>query len=156
MQQDATPPVDVNKPIENPSLVEAVSHFDPAKPITAQPEIVRQLNTANYLIPIIRVQIPTGPKAPDGSAIVTQDTQVKVLQARDAAGKPCLPLFTDWRALRVWNKSDLSTLVMPAKAAWDFVLSHDVYSGAILDPGERPITLSRDIIHALREKIPST
>jgi len=156
MQQDATPPVDVNKPIENPGLVEAVSHFDPAKPVTAQSEIVRQLNTGNYLIPIIRVHIPTSPKDPDGSAIVTQDTQIKVMQAPDAAGKPCLPLFTDWRALRAWNRSDLSTLVMPAKAAWDFVLSHEVYSGAILNPGERSVTLSRDIIHALREKIPNT
>jgi type III secretion system (T3SS) SseB-like protein len=86
---------------------------------------------------------------------VTQNTQIKILQATDAAGKPYLPLFTDWRVLRMWNKSDLSTLVMPAKAAWDFVLSHDVYSGAILNPGEKPITLSRDMIHTLRAQIPN-
>lgn len=125
MPQDATPPVDVNKPVENPNLVEAMSHFDTARPVAAQPEVMRQLNAANYLIPIIRVHIPTTPKGPDGSAVVTQDTQIKIVQATDTSGKPCLPLFTDWRALRAWNNSDLSTFVMPAKTAWDFVLAHD-------------------------------
>jgi hypothetical protein len=156
MQPDATPPVDVNKPVENPSLVSAISHFDASRPITVQSEVAQQLNAANYLIPIVRVQIPTTPKGPDGSAIVTQDKQIKILQATDPSGKPCLPLFTDWRALRAWNKSDVSTLVMPAKAAWDFVLAHDVYLGAIVNPGEKPIALSRDVIRALRDKIPST
>jgi hypothetical protein len=156
MSPDTTPPVDVNKPVENPSLVSAILHFDASRPVTGQSEVAQQLNAANYLIPILRVQIPTTPKGPDGSAVVTENTQIKVLQAADASGKPCLPLFTDWRALRAWNKSDVSTLVMPAKAAWDFVLTHDVYSGAIVNPGEKPIALSRDVIRALREKIPNT
>jgi type III secretion system (T3SS) SseB-like protein len=156
MPPEATPPVDVNKPVENPSLVSAMSHFDASRPLTQQTEVTRELNAANYLIPILRVQIPTTPKEPDGSAVVTKDTQIKILQIPDASGKPCLPLFTDWRAVRAWNNSDVSTLVMPAKAAWDFILSHDVYSGGIVNPGEKPIVLSRDAIRALRDKIPST
>lgn len=156
MQPDATPPVDIDKPIENPSLVSAISHLDASRPITAQSGVAQHLNAANYLIPILRVQIPTTPKGADGSTIVTQATQIKILQARDPSGKPSLPIFTDWRALRAWNKSDVSTLVMPAKAAWDFILAHDIYSGAIVNPGEKQIVLSREVIRALREKIPST
>jgi hypothetical protein len=44
---------------------------------------------------------------------------------------------------------------MPAKAAWDFVLAHDGFSGAIVNPGEKPILLSRDVIRTLRERISS-
>jgi hypothetical protein len=66
MPPDATPPVDLNKPVENPSLVSAISHFDASKQITVQPKVVQQLNAANYLIPILSVQIPTTPKGPDG------------------------------------------------------------------------------------------
>ena len=156
MSPEATPPVDLNKPVENPSLVAAISHFDVSRIVTQQTEVVRQLNAANYLIPIVRVRIPTTAQKPDGSAVVTEDTQIKVLQVTDATGKPCLPLFTDWRTLQAWNKSDVSTLVMPAKAAWDFILSREVYSGAIVNPGEKPIVLSRESIRSLRDKIPDT
>jgi hypothetical protein len=145
------PPVDLNKPVENPELSLAMMAFSRSRNAQTEQELTLRLRSAVFLVPIITDEMRTTPGSEPGSATIEQGSLIKMLSCIDGTGAQHLPLFTDWPSIRAWTEQQVSTLVMPAADAWGFVLSQAHYAGAVVNPGERALPLSRPLIQYLKD-----
>ena len=143
-------PVDVTKPVTNPELSAAMMRLSQSDCPETQEEVARQLQCATFLVPALMDEMQMAPGGEPGRVTFQEGSVIKMLSCTDAAGAVYLPLFTDWAAIRAWTDGDVATLVMPAVEAWDFVLSQAHYSGAVVNPGEAGLPLSRQQIEYLR------
>ncbi len=144
------PPVDLNKPVENPDLLAALKEFEANQSEQFQQELFRQLASANFLVPFFPDEMQTTPGSQPGQMTIEKDSLLKIPACADRDGKDHLPLFTDWAAIQAWVDKPVSTLVMPASDAWSFVLSQPHYAGAFVNPAGSRLQLSRDLIQYLQ------
>jgi hypothetical protein len=148
-QRSMKAPVDLNKPIENPKLSAAIDEFAEDHNEKTEQELTRQLRSAMFLVPMLTDEMHTTAGADTGDVTIEKGSVIKMLSCIDDAGAEHLPLFTDWPAIRAWTDEPVSTLVMPARDAWDFVLSQDHYAGAVVNPGGSPLPVGRSLIERL-------
>lgn len=146
------PPDDINKPVENPELSSAMTEFNRSRNAQTEQELTRQLRRAVFLVPIVTDEMHTTPGSRPGSVTIERGSLIKMVSYIDGTGAAHLPLFTDWPAIRAWTDQQVSTLVTPAAEAWDFVLRDAYYAGAVVNPGERALPLSRPLIEYLRDE----
>jgi hypothetical protein len=144
------PPVDLNKPVENPNLVVALKEFETKRSEQSQQELFRQLASANFLVAFFPDEMQTTPGSKAGQLTIEKDSLLKIPACADRDGKDHLPLFTDWPAIQAWIDKPVSTLVMPASDAWSFILSQPHYAGAFVNPAGSRLQLSRDLIQYLQ------
>jgi hypothetical protein len=145
------PPVDLNKPVENLALSAALTDYIGNRCPQTEQALVCQLQTAVFLVPMLADQMQVTPGDEPGSSTIEKDSLVKIFACTDRDGANHLPLFTDWSAIRGWTEQPVSTLVMPAQDAWQFVLSQPHYAGAFVNPGSQRLQLNRDFIQHLRD-----
>jgi len=111
--------------------------------------VTTEVNRANFLIPILADQLATKPGKQPGQEVVEKDSRISFLLCADESGGNLLPLFIDWPSIKSWTTQQVSTLVMPSKDAWSFVLSHKEYGGAIVNPAGPSLKLPRSLIQKL-------
>lgn len=144
------PPVDLDKPVENPALSAALDGYvDNRCPETEQ-ELFRQLRSAVFLVPMLADDMKMTPGPEPGVGAIEKDSTIKIFACADSSGADHLPLFTDWSAIQAWTDRKVSTLVMPAWDAWSFVLSQPHYAGAFVNPGSQRLQLSREHVQYLQ------
>jgi hypothetical protein len=145
--EKVVPPVDLNKPVENPECKAAISEF--IKSGTKLPQIgfLSILNKANYLIAVLIE--PTPEK--DSQAIKEEfgtrisfkpGTVLKLLSCTDPEKNNYLAVFTDWEEIKKFTNVPVNTLVMPGKDLWAFALKDNLYKGIIINPSGIPIRLN--------------
>jgi hypothetical protein len=144
------PPVDLNKPVENPNLVAALKEFEANRSEESQQELFRQLACANFLVPFFSDDVRITPGTNPGQAVFEKDSLLKIPSCTDREGQNYLPLFTDWPAIQAWIDKPVSTLVMPSYEAWSFILKQPHYAGAFINPADSRLQLSRDLIQYLQ------
>lgn len=143
---DFKPPVDLNKPIENPELVKAIDALMTYTSEQTQRNLEIELRKAVYLLPFLADNnFHASEPDSEGRAIIEKDSLMKVLLASDAQSNPLLPLFTDWVHIGAWTKEAVNTLVLPAKDAWDFALNGQ-YAGVVINPGGNALPLSKEAL----------
>jgi hypothetical protein len=145
------PPVDLDKPVENPALSAALDGYVINPSTDTQQELFRQLRNAVFLVPMLADEMQMTPGAEPGVGTIEKDSVIKIFACADSSGASHLPLFTDWPAIQSWTDRKVSTLVMPASDAWSFVLSQPQYMGAFVNPGSQRLQLSRDLIQYLQD-----
>ena len=91
------------------------------------------------------------PGSKPGVGTIEKDSTIKIFACADRDGADHLPLFTDWPAIQAWTEQKVSTLVMPASEAWDFVLSQPHYAGAFVNPGSQRLQFSREFVQYLKD-----
>lgn len=144
------PPVDLNRPVENPALSAALDGFVSNQCPETEQELFRQLRSAVFLVPMLTDEMKTTPGPEAGVVTIEKESILKILGCTDSSGANHLPLFTDWPAIQAWTDEKVSTLVMPAAEAWSFVLSQLNYAGAFVNPGSQRLQLSREFIQHLQ------
>jgi hypothetical protein len=147
--ENVIPPVDLDKPVENPKILTALNNAADSGHADAVHQVTKEVNHANFLIPILADQMATKPGKESGQAVVEKDSRISFLLCADESGGNLLPLFTDWPSIKSWTTQQVSTLVMPSKEAWNFMLSHKEYSGAIVNPAGPSLKLPRSLIQKL-------
>jgi len=146
------PPVDLNKPVENPRLVAALVAFEKNQGDGTRQTLWRELKSAVYLIPVRADKLATTPPDKSGKMTVTEDSPISFFMSPDKAGNPFLPIFTDWQEIAKFTKEPVSTLVMPADDLWGFVLNQKNFHGAVLNPADKKaLPLDRAMIQSLRK-----
>jgi hypothetical protein len=140
----ATPPVDLNTPVENPKVVAAIRDFADASTPKTQDALTRALRAANFLVPMFTDEIKSSP-IDEGSVSFEAGSKLKLLACTNEDDEVLLPLFTDWPAIREWTDEPASTLVMPAAEAFDLAAS-DEYAGAVVNPGGYSLPLGKDLL----------
>jgi len=146
------PPVDLNKPVENPRLVAALVAFEKNQGDETRQTLWKELKSAVYLIPVRADKLATTPPDKSGKKTVTEDSPISFFMSPDKAGNPYLPIFTDWQEIVKFTKEPVSTLVMPGDDLWAFVLNHKSFHGAVLNPADKKaLPLDRAMIQSLKK-----
>jgi hypothetical protein len=145
------PPVDLNKPVENPNLVAALSKFEKDQSDSSRQRLFNELKTAVYLIPVLTDNLSTTLPDKEGRATVTKDSRISFFVSNDMNGNPYLPVFTDWQEIGKFTQKKVNTLVMPANDLWAFILKQDRFNGAVLNPGDKALHLDKAMIKALQK-----
>jgi hypothetical protein len=148
----ALPPVDLKQPVENPLLSAALDRFINSHSPEAERELFRQLRSAVFLVPMPAGGMEMTPGGEPGAGTMAKGSTLMFFACADRKGADHLPLFTDWPAIRAWTEQTVSTLVMPAAEAWDFVLSQSHYAGVFINPGSQRLQLNRDFIQCLKDE----
>jgi len=137
------PPVDLNKPVENPLLKGAIEKFLNGNHEKFNEEIISCLQQANYLLPTLNF--------PEPSALEQGKPQFKIAKGSQIAlfnviknNKKFLAVFTDWEEIRRYTNKNVSTLVMPGKDLCSFVLKQGVNDGVVINVAGRPLGLSKE------------
>jgi len=133
-----------SEPIENPELVVAMTKIADDLSEETQHELTLQLQRGLYLVPVF-----TG----SGAAAPEDESSMKVLVCVDENDAEFLPLFTDEAALKAWTKEAVSAMVFTAPEAWEFILSQPECSGAVVNPGNAGLPLSREMVGLLKKMI---
>jgi len=146
------PPVDLNKPVENPRLVAALVAFEKNQGDETRQTLWKELKSAVYLIPVRADKLATTPPDKSGKMTVTEDSPISFFMSPDKAGNPFLPIFTDWQEIAKFTKEPVNTVVMPADDLWGFVLNQKGFHGAVLNPADKKaLPLDRVMIQSLRK-----
>ncbi|MDQ3813304.1 MAG: SseB family protein [Armatimonadota bacterium] len=148
-ESDATValPVNLDKPVENPQLRTAVEQHAQAPTTQTGLELIAQLNQANYLVAYFPDEVKTTPGKTPGHVQIEEGNLFK-MPSCIADGNDYLPLFTDWDQIKAWLDQPVSTLVMPAAQAWDWVLKNS-YDGAVINPAGNAVPLNRQQVEEL-------
>lgn len=143
------PPVDLNQPVENPDLLNAIAAFANQRGPETLHQLQVQLVRAVYLVPMLTdAAVPT-PGGPAGQVTLQQGSQLKLLTCQDPDGHSILPLFTDWQQIHAWTDEPVSTLVMPAADAWAFIIRGGNFAGAVVNPAGMALPLNSGMIRDL-------
>jgi len=133
-----------SEPVENPELVAAIEKIAKDHSEESQHDLTLELQRGLYLVPVF-TQAPTDAPAEDGS--------MQVLVCVDENDAEFLPLFTDEAALKAWTKEAVSAMVFTAPEAWEFILSQPECAGAVVNPGDTGLPLSREMVGLLKKMI---
>ena len=148
---EVKPPVDLNKPVENPELVRAIDAFMTHQTEQTQRNLEIELRKATYLLPFLADnEFHASEPDSEGQAVIEKDSLMKILLTSDAQDNPLLPLFTDWGQIGAWTKEAVNTLVLPAKDAWAFALNGQ-YAGVVINPGGHALPLSKEALVELSQ-----
>ena len=88
-----------------------------------------------------------------GKVVIEKESIIKVINTTDNQGILYLPLFTDWEAIGKYISQLVSALVMPAEAPWLWVLNMGEYHGAIINPAQNALSLSKEQTRQLLRQI---
>ena len=91
---------DVNKPLENPSLVAALNAYHLAPTQENESALEHELQTAHFLAP---VKIAPSVSPESGTAVLEQNTTLSFYLLYSSDEKYYFPAFTDWRELNKWS-----------------------------------------------------
>jgi hypothetical protein len=149
------PPVDLNKPVENPRLVAAMHAFSQSRTPATQEMLTQALRTAIFLVPILTDEMHSTPSDDNGQMTIQAGSRIKIITCFDDAGGNHLALFTDWPSIRNWTDMHVSTLVMPASEAFEFALS-DQHAGAVVNPGDNALPLDKKLLDYLFDRTDHT
>ncbi len=140
--------IDVNQPVNNPALVNAMERVATEGSNEAKDELLLQLQKANYLAAMFADGLKVSPSTEEGHETVEKGSTFGVLTA-GKDGKSYLVLFTDWQALYAYTDKEVSGWVLPSKEAWSFSLQGDVYDGVVINPAHNALPLERSMLEYL-------
>lgn len=150
------PPVDLNKPVENPRLVAAIERLLTDQSVQAKDALLVELNRANFLAVIFTDEMHSTPPDENGHVTIKEKSLIKVLSTTDSNGNVYLPLFTDWNAIGKYvgekPEKPISTLVLPAADAWSWALAMGSYQGVVINPAHNALPLNRQQIEYLAKQ----
>lgn len=144
----SAPPVDLDKPVENPRLVAALKRAADDDSDEAKDRLFREIQRANFLVAIYTDEMRFSPTPTPGHMIIQQGSRIKVLSL-EAGGENYLPLFTDWAAIRAYTDDKVNTLVFPAADAWLFALKDKAYQGVVINPAGDALPMDREMLEYL-------
>ena len=133
------PPVDLNQPVTNPRLVEAINSLTGTNDKEQIERLLSELNRANFLVATFMDEVVKEPSSQEGTVTFKKGSRIKTLMCMRPDGKGALALFTDWDEIRKFTGEQVSGMVMPAEQAWSFSLAGP--GGAVVNPGGAALPL---------------
>ena len=131
--------MDVNKPVTNPDLVQAIQHA--MSDSAYEPQVIDELFRATFLCPGLLDN-----KDPE-------DIKIDLSIVESQSNKKYLLAFTDWNELRKWNPDEnLQALLFSIDDYKAFVATELGYEGIVINPSGSNFILSREVLCALYPK----
>ena len=136
--------IDTTKPIENPTLLKALSQLHQNNTPENQNQVLDEIvMRAHFLAPIELAP------ATEGS---TEDVvQFQLISSQD--GRAFFPAFTDWTELRkLCGPKDQKTVVLTFDDYASMLASDSRAAGFVINPLGTPLTLERDFVSFLAKQ----
>ena len=146
------PPIDLNTPITNPMLKEALANFTKNRSAQSQQDLLHALRAANYLVTILTDEMRTTPGDKPGHTTIEAGSKIKFMSCYNGLKERLLPAFTDWEEIRAWTKESVSTIVMSSEELWEFVLRDPKYKGLVINPSGNAWEMKSEILTRLRQQ----
>ncbi|HWT26316.1 MAG TPA: enhanced serine sensitivity protein SseB C-terminal domain-containing protein, partial [Mobilitalea sp.] len=146
---------DINKPVTNPELVEAIHNMIEDNSTDAQNAMINELMKAHFLSPAkLSPQPKRKEKAANGEIVLKEDTAINFTLIQNSNGETFFPVFTDWDELHKWLKDenqqtivttfdDLAALIL--KPGTDF-------AGFVINPFGESINIPEELVNDLKEQ----
>jgi hypothetical protein len=125
------PPVDLNVPVTNPEVIEAVKAYA-ADPSDVRGQALDVALRRSVLLAATRIsELQPTPGQP-GQSTVPVGSTITIATVLDDRDRSLLALFTDWQSLEAQYGPGWDSLVLPAADAFDLALKQ--HAGAVLNP----------------------
>jgi len=151
MEPDAViqPPVDLNVPVTNPQLSDAIDAFAKERTDATLAGLLQELNHATFLAVVLNGDATQ--QAWRESGRIPAGDEIEMLACTDANDRPLFPVFTDWAEIAAFTDQKVGTFVMPSADAWAFALAGS-YAGIVVNPGGNALPLNVDQIKDLQRQ----
>ncbi len=142
---------DLDKPVENPQLSEALAGHASMPSDETWRELLIQVSRANYLVAVLDDETNIELDQQPDTTVIKKGSRLAILFCQNDQGQKLATLFTDREQIQAWTDQRVSTLVMPAEQAWEFVASQSMYDGVVINPAGWPLELDRRQIGLLQQ-----
>ncbi|OCG22456.1 hypothetical protein A9G11_07150 [Gilliamella sp. wkB108] len=140
----------INEPVTNPELIEALQAFNAAPSIEKQKLLFNKIKDAKLLAPIMIVIPDNVEKNEDNTMTLTQETQLSFVMINNNKNEQFFPAFTDWDELRKWqNIEDQQTLVVNIVDYQSLLKDSKECHGVVINPFGNIIQIDRTILEAI-------
>ena len=143
---------DINKPVENPELLDGMQSFFAEKSEDNLSKFINGLLKANFLVLTYNDEMKIEQNGEN--TIVKENSKLKFLNCFDSDENAFLPLFTDWKEVNNWlEKQDknIGGFVMNTFEVFEFVKDVEDYKGVIINPGSKPWVMNNTQINNFLE-----
>ena len=137
--------------VENPELVAAFADHAAQNSERTWQKLLLELGHANYLVALLDDKTDFNIADRQGSAVIEKGSRLAVLFCKNEDDESFVTLFTDAGEIEAWTNQRVSTLVMPAEQAWQFVLSQPMYDGLVINPAGLAFEINRAQIELLQQ-----
>lgn len=141
---------DINQPVTNPKLINALQSFDQQPTLEKQKYLFEQLKEAKLLAPIM-VKIPDNvERNKDNSITLQQGTTLSFFGINNANNESFFPAFTDWEELRKWqNYEDQQTLVVDLTYYQSLLNDSKQCNGVVINPFNEGLAINRSMLETI-------
>lgn len=144
--------LDVNKPVTNPDLVEAIKVMNENNTQESQDNVINEVMKAHFISP---VTIFPEPEHSSGSSevVLKEKTKINFNIIENTARQQFFLVFTDWEELGKWKKGEnQNTLILSFDDLAAMVLDKEGSSeGFVINPYGGNIIFNKNMIIALKE-----
>lgn len=137
--------MDINKPITNPKLLNAIEEM--RKDNKKERFFINELLKAKFLCPA-KVELKNSVKDEKGQLIVGEGSTIALTSIDDQQGKHYLMAFTDWKEIGKWSQEEnLQTIILTCEDYQKFLTKEDSpYAGFVINPYGANIMLNNEIL----------
>ncbi|MGE4277596.1 MAG: SseB family protein [Lawsonibacter sp.] len=144
---------DINKPVLNSELVQAISEMNQANSREAREAVLDLvISSARFLAPVTITPPPASD--PDGQTALGQGTAIQFQLLPNQEGQPFFPAFTSWEELRrLCGPKNQQTLVLDFEDYARMILQDNRAAGFVVDPFGACLSFDRAMVeHLVRRK----
>lgn len=145
--------IDVNKPVTNPSLVNAMNKMRELNTKESQDDVINEVMNAHLIAP---VSISPVPETPTGinETVLKEKTTIGFTMIENTENQNFFLAFTDWDELGKWNKTEgQQTLIVRFNDLATMVLNEDKGSdGFVINPFTQNLTFNKTMVSALHKE----
>lgn len=136
--------IDVNTPVENPELVEAIEGYLKSPAQETELRMVNAIKGANYLSPVtIQGEMEEG--------TIKEGTTMTFALVISPVGDKFFPVFSDWNELRKWSETHKETLVASYNDMASITMSGiDGIKGFVINPFSHNIIVTQERINYIK------
>ncbi len=145
--------MDINKPVDNPSLIAAIKVMCAENNEKNQADMINEVIKASFITP---VKITPDPPAPDkdGNTVLPKETVIGFVTLENEENEEFFIAFTDWQQLAKWReKGDEQTIIVTYADLSTLVLDpRGKSSGFVINPYSDNIVIKKQLIKTLNEQ----
>lgn len=145
--------MDVNRPVENPSLIASIKALLAKNNEQNQNEMINEVIRAKFLTPVIIAPDPTTSEE-TGKKTFPKGTAIGFITLQNENNEEFFLAFTDWQELKKWrDKVDEQTLIVSYADLSSLVLDDKGRSGGfVINPYSDDVVFKKTLIEEIKKQ----
>ncbi len=146
--------IDVNKPVTNPSLVQALDDMMKSNCEASQNEVINEILKAHFISPVTISPTPQTSTS-QSNVVLKEQTTIGFNTIENEANQVYLLAFTDWDELRKWQKNEeQQTLIVTFEDLVSMLKSDSSnLEGFVINPHRHNFIIDRSTAFIIKEQL---